>query len=174
MKMYHYVAKGNNVLEKGLLSLAANPNADLAYYYRRSGAQDYEGIVRWMESCFSGRSRSIRCFTETIKWHNRCLNLKRFIENADLFSFDIEALVKDGLLDAVYVSPSILDVPDIDEETCCDELLFPLSSYKDIDFSPVDWSVCDEKLGRRFAYVRYYLAIVKGGVIPPQYLTLEK
>jgi len=174
MKMYHYVAKGNNVLEKGLLSLATNPDADLSYYYKRSDAQDYDGIVRWMENCFSGRSRGIRCFTEKIKWHERCLNLKNFIENADLFSFDVEVLAKDGLLDAVYVSTSVLDVPDIDEKNCCDEGLCPLSSYREIDFSPIDWSVCDEKLGRRFAYVRYYLAIVKDGVIPPQYLTLEK
>jgi len=173
MKMYHYVMKGNNVLEKGLLSLAANPNADLRYYYKRSGATTHSDIVKWMENCFAGRSRGIRCFTETIKWHERCLHLKKFIANADLFSFDVEDLVRDGLLEAVYVSPSVLDVPGLDEKTCCDEVLQHLSSYKDIDFSPVDWSVCDDETGRRFAYVRYYSLIIKNGIIPPGYLTKE-
>ena len=49
-----------------------------------------------------------------------------------------------------------------------------LISVKDIDFSPVDWSICNDKLGRRFAYVRYYLLVIKDGLIPPEYITTEK
>jgi hypothetical protein len=37
----------------------------------------------------------------------------------------------------------------------------------------VDWSVCDEKLGLRFSVVPYYLIVLKGGVIPPEYIKLE-
>ena len=33
-----------------------------------------------------------------------------------------------------------------------------------------DLVLCDDELDRRFAYVRYYLIVVKGGVIPPKYL----
>ena len=32
---------------------------------------------------------------------------KPFIEKADLFSIDLEALAKDGLIEEVYVSPAI-------------------------------------------------------------------
>ena len=38
-------------------------------------------------------------------------------------------------------------------------------------YSPIDWSVCNDKLGRRFAYIRYYLVIVKDGIIPPRYIS---
>lgn len=37
MKLYHYVMKGNDVLDKGLLSFQKNPNADLSYYFKRTG-----------------------------------------------------------------------------------------------------------------------------------------
>lgn len=78
---------------------------------------------------------------------------------------------KDGIIEAVYVSPSVLDIPDIEEQQDCDELWFKLENgIADIDYSPLDWSVCDDELGRRFAYVRYYLIVVKGGVIEPKYL----
>ena len=49
-----------------------------------------------------------------------------------------------------------------------------LNGIDDIDYSPIDWSVCDDKLHRRFAYVRYYLIVVKGGVIEPKYLKIAK
>ena len=44
----------------------------------------------------------------------------------------------------------------------------------DIYYSPIDWSVCDDELHRRFAYARYYLIVVKGGVIEPKYLKIVK
>ena len=52
MKLYHYAPKGNTVLKRGLLSFAKNPNANLAYYIRRSGANTFQGILKWFESCF--------------------------------------------------------------------------------------------------------------------------
>lgn len=172
MKLYHYVTKGNNVLEKGLLSFANNPNANLRHYFKRTGGKTtHKEICDWMESCFVGRSRAIRGFSEPIKWTEHSIHcLKEFIDNADKFEIDISAMNKDGLIEAVYVSPSILDFPDITEEKGMDEILQKLSGINDIDYSPIDWSICDDESGRRFAYVRYYLIVVKDGVIPPKYL----
>ena len=99
---------------------------------------------------------------------------KPFIDNADLFSIDLMALQKDGLIEAVYVSPAIRPNLDKDLPHDIDELLIKLASISDIDTSPVDWSVCDEKLGLWFAVVPYYLVVIKGGIIPPEYITLEK
>lgn len=175
MKLYHYAAKGNTVLKDGILSLAQNPNAELGYYNKRSGATTHEGVVQWMENCFAGRSRGIRGFSEPIRWTENSLSLKEFVNNADMFSIDLDALVQDGLLEAVYVSPPI----PIDPEalppkgigfTDVDEVLVKLGSIADISVEAVDWSVCNDKLGRRFAFVPYYLIIVKNGVIPPQYI----
>lgn len=130
-----------------------------------------------MENCFKGRSNGIRFFTETIKWHDKALSvLKSFIDRCDVFSVDINLLEKDGLVDAVYLSPSFSDNPDYDGNPKykwgCDEELIKLNSVS-IDFSPIDWSICDDETGRRFAFVRYYLIVIKDGMIPPKYLSLE-
>lgn len=98
---------------------------------------------------------------------------KPFIENADLFSIDLEALTKDGLIEAIYVSPAINPNTDKDLLQGVDEILVKLNSINDIDTSPVNWSVCDEKLGLRFSVVPYYIIVIKGGVIPPKYITQE-
>ena len=173
MKLYHYIAKPNTALKNGILSFAKNPNADLKYYHKRSGETTHEGIVKWMENCFEGRSRGIRGFSETVKWTDKSLSLKDFIDNADMYSMDLEALDKDGLLEAVYISPSVMDVPTMKELWNSDELLIKLYDYKDISTRPIDWSVCNDELGRRFAYVPYYIIVIKGGVIPPKYITKE-
>ena len=172
MELYHYIAKGNNAMEKGILSFANNPDADLHYYFKRTGGKTtHKEICEWMESCFIGRSRAIRAFSEPIKWTDKSIHcLKDFIDNADQFEIDITAMDKDGLIEALYVSPSILDIPNIKEEECADEILQKLNSIEDIDYTSVDWSVCDDELGRRFAWVRYYLIVVSGGIIPPKYL----
>ena len=176
MKLYHYVTKGNDVLEKGLLSFALNPNADLSFYAKRTGGETtHDGVCKWMENCYTGRSRAIRGFSEPIKWTERSIHcLKDFINNADMFEIDITALNQDGLIEAVYVSPSVLDRPQAIKENVSDELWEKIDGINDIDYSPIDWSVCDDKLGRRFAFVRYYLIVVKGGIIPPKYLKKVK
>ena len=173
MKLYHYIAKPNTALEEGILSFANNPNADLRYYHKRSGETTHDGIVKWMENCFEGRSRGIRGFSEPVKWTNDSLSLKDFIDNADMYSIDLEALDKDGLLEAIYISPSVADCPTLKEQWDSDELLIKLYDYKDISVRPIDWSVCNDELGRRFAYVPYYIIVIKGGVIPPKYIKKE-
>ena len=174
MKLYHYVARPNNVLEKGLLSFAANPDADLSYYFKRSGAATHQGIIDWMESCFEGRSRAIRAFSEPLQWTDKSVKMiKSFVDTADKFSIDISALDRDGLLEGVYVSPAIKFTNPSEIPYNVDEVLVKLNSINEIDFSPIDWSVCNDELGLRFSVVPYYLIIIKGGIIPPRYLTLE-
>ncbi|MBR2300320.1 MAG: hypothetical protein IJ870_07120 [Alphaproteobacteria bacterium] len=171
MKLYHYVKRPNNVLEKGLLSIAMNKNTDLSYYLKRSGAKTHDEVCQWMESTFEGRSRGIRAFTEPCQWTERSLYcIKSFVDQADLFEINIEAMDKDGLIEAVYISPSVLDLPNVNEEQCIDEILQKIKGIKEIDCSPIDWNVCDDELGHRFAFVRYYLLVVQNGVIPPKYL----
>lgn len=171
-RLYHYVAKGNTVLTDGLLSFARNPNADLGYYFKRSGKTTHAEIVSWFESKFAGRSRGIRAFPCPIRPTEKSGSLQNFIENADLFAIDVNALNAAGLIDAVYVSPPVTAVPDITDVPDADEPLYRLPDIRAIDTSPIDWSVCDDSLGRRFAYVRYYLLVVAGGVIPPRFIEL--
>ena len=144
--LYHYVQKGNNVLQNGLLSFAQNPEADLSYYQQRSGQNTHQEICLWMEHC-----------------------LKDFADQCDLFKINVAKLCQDGLLEAIYVSPSVLEKNPANPH---DELLDKLTDISEIDYSPLDWHLCDDKLGRRFAYIRYYLLIIQGGIIPPKYLNL--
>ena len=172
MKLYHYVKKGNNVLEKGLLSFAANPDADLSFYTKRTGGETtHDAVCKWMENCYTGRSRAIRGFTEPIKWTERNIRcLKDFVNSADMFEIDIDRMDKDNLIEAVYLSASVLDRPQAIKANVSDELWEKIEGINAIDYSPIDWSVCDDELGHRFAFVRYYLIVVKGGITPPKYL----
>lgn len=80
---------------------------------------------------------------------------------------------KDGFIEDVYASPAIRPDLNSDLPQNCDEVLIKLNSINDIDTSPIDWSVCDEKLGLRFSVVPYHLVVIKGGIIPPLYITKE-
>lgn len=175
MKLYHYITKGNTALQNGILSFAQNPQANLHYYYKRTGGETtHEGIVKWMENCFAGRSRAVHGFSEPIRWTEKSINMfKPFIENADLFSIDLNALQKDGLIEAVYASPALRPNLNSDLPQDCDEVLVKLDSISKIDTSPVDWTVCNEKLGLRFSVVPYYLIVIRGGIIPPKYIAKE-
>ena len=174
MDLYHYIGKGNHALQDGILSFAKNPNAQLGYYYRRTGGETtHAGIVKWMEKSFPGRSRSIRALIEPLQWTERSRHgIKELVIDAcDLFKIDVSALDKDGLLEAVYVSPSILGK---ENEYPDDEPLYKLSGIDEIDFTPNDYSILDDEKGRRFAFLRYYLLVIKGGIIPPQYIKQVK
>lgn len=62
-KLYHYITKGNNALKQGILSFANNPQADLHYYYKRTGGETtHSGIVKWMENCFEAAAAPFAVF----------------------------------------------------------------------------------------------------------------
>ena len=180
MKLYHYAKKENTILQDGLLSFSKSNLFNINDYNKRiDGLKNKEDVIAWMESCFAGRSRGIRFFTETIKWHDEAIDvLKNFVDNRFLYSIDLDKVAKDGLIETVYVSPPLYEHPDYQENDAhfrwgCDEIYIKLNSINDIDFSPVDWTFCNDKLGHRFAFVRYYLLIIKDGIILPKYVRLE-
>ena len=181
MKLYHYIPKDNTIKTDGLQSFAKSKTVNLkSYLWRDENLKTQEDVIEWLEKCFTGRSRGIRFFTEPIKWNEQSVDLlKNFAENNVLISVDVDKLDADGLIESIYVSPPLgdkhpecLEHPELMGK--CDEFYEKLASVKDIDFSPVDWSICNDKLGRRFAYVRYYLLVIKDGLIPPEYITTEK
>ena len=172
MKLYHYDPKGNDVLKRGILSFAKNPKSDISYYFRRSGETTHAGIVKWMENCFKGRSRGVRLLIEPLQYTERTLKgIKGLIDASELFEVDVDALNNDGLIEAVYVSPSLLDAQ---PENKWDELLVKLNDLSEIDLTPNDYTILDDEKGWRFAFMRYYLFIIKDGIIPPKYIRLVK
>lgn len=148
MHLYHYSPKENSILSAGVLSFAKNPKADINYYIKRSGKTTHSDIVKWMESCFAGRSRGIRLLIEPLQHTQNTPSIRKFIETSDLFKIDISALKKDGLIEAVYVSPSVLEKEPQNQN---DEVLYQLSDLTEIDFTPNDYSVLDDEKGWRYS-----------------------
>ena len=167
MKLYHYVAKPNNAVREGIFSFAKSPNVNLNYYMKRSGCKTQAEISEWMEKCFLGRSRGIRLLIEPLQYTKRTPKIKEFIESADLFEVDVSAMDKDGLIEAIYVSPSVLEK---EPENKNDEALYKIAGLSEIDLTTNDYEILDDEKGWRFAFMRYYLFIIKDGIIPAKYI----
>ena len=167
MKLYHYIQRPHTAHTDGILSFSCNRNADISYYIKRSGCTTHTDIANWMENCFIGRSRGIRAFIEPLQPSTKAPSVQQFINQSDLFEIDVSALQKGGLLEAVYHSPSVLTHP---PQNKSDETLYKLNSINEIDFTPNDYTRLNDKKGYRFAFLRYYLLVLKNGVIPPQYI----
>lgn len=177
MKLYHYAAKGHTVMEEGLHSFATSPHVDLGYYTYRSGKKTQAEIAEWMETFFTGYSRGIRCFTEPIQGTTK--RLKSLIQNSDLIEIDLDALIRDGLVESIWVKRPLSPDDDIRQKQITElesrhqdgfELL---RSPDEIDYSPINWNICDDKKGWRFAFTGFYLLVMKNGNIPPTYLKMK-
>ena len=176
MKLYHHAPKGSHILKTGLFSFSKSPQVDLGYYIYRSGKKTQAEISEWMEGFFPGYSRGIRCFTEPIQPTTK--HLKSLVEATDVYKIDLDGLIRDKLLEAVYVKRPLSADDKIREKQVAEweanhrDGFDPLSSPDEIDYSPINWDICDDKKGWRFAFTGFHLIILKDGVIPPKYLTL--
>ena len=164
MKLYHYAPIENTVLSDGLLSISCIQK-DLRAYAHRAGSDDKEEILAWLDKTFDGRSRALSCLTKPIKWQNNDPVLKRIVDNSVLFSFDLDELVKDNLVEAIWCKNG-------SESGGYNEKFFQVKP-EEIDFSPLEWERVDAAKDMLYAVVRHYLLVMKNGVIPPKYLTRE-
>ena len=79
MKLYHYAPKKNTIKNDGFLSISQR-DMDLKSYIYRAKSDKKEDILKWLDSTFYGRSRSISCLTEKIKWRGNDPVLKNIIK----------------------------------------------------------------------------------------------
>jgi len=165
MKLYHYAPKNNTCLTDGILSMSKNPS-NLKSYFKRAGSENKEDILHFLENTFAGRSRSISCLTEPINWQNNDVALKKIVDSSELFSFELDELLRDNLIESIWCKKSC-GANGINEQ-------FVKIIYDDIDTSPLSWNNCDSSKGLLFGVIRHYLIVLKEGFIPPQYLTREK
>lgn len=164
MRLYHYAPIENTVLSDGLLSISCIQK-DLRAYAHRAGSDDREEILAWLDKTFDGRSRAISCLTEPIKWQNNDPVLKCIVDNSALFSFDLDELVKDDLIEAIWCKNG-------SEAGGYNEKFFQVKP-EEIDFSPLKWERVDAARDMLYAVIRHYLVVMKNGVIPPKYLKRE-
>ncbi len=164
MRLYHYAPKENTVIERGLLSISKGPR-DLRAYAHRAGSENRDEIMAWLDKTFAGRSRAISCLTEPIKWQGNDAVLKAIVDRSALFSFELEDLLKAGLVESIWCKNS-------SEAGGYNEKFFEVKQ-EDIDLSPLTWEKVDAAKDLLYAVVRHYLIVLKGGYIPPEYLREE-
>ena len=165
MKLYHYAPKVNTIKEKGLLSISKGPR-DLRAYAHRAGSENRDEIMAWLDKTFAGRSRAISCLTEPIKWQGNDAVLKAIVERSALFSFELDDLIKAGLVESIWCKNG-------SDAGGYNEKFFEVKP-EDIDLSPLTWEKVDAAKDLLYAVVRHYLIVLKDGYIPPQYLREEQ
>lgn len=164
LKMYHYAKPGNTILTNGLKSIRSS-GCNLQSYTLRAGSNDPEKIFNWLESTFDGRSNSISCLTERIIWQGNDKALEFIAKNYELFSFDLQRLVNDGIVCAIWCKYAS-DVGGYNEK-------FKKVNLNEIDFSPLPWQKCNSKQNLLFGVIRHYMLVLKNGYIPPKYINRE-
>ena len=164
MKLYHYAPKENTVKKEGLLSISQGPR-NLKAYAHRAGSENREDIIAWLDKTFAGRSRAISCLTEPIKWQGNDAVLKAIVERSALFSFEIDALIKAGLIESVWCKNG-------SAAGGYNEHFYPVKP-EEIDLSPLAWEKVDADKDLLYAVIKHYLIVLKDGYIPPQFLTEE-
>ena len=162
MKLYHYAPIKNTILTEGIFSFAQGAG-DIKPYIRRAKSEKRAEIIRWMEMSFPGRSRAISCITEPIVWQGNDPMLYQFVKERTLFSIDLDRLVADRLIEAVWCQEG--------QGTAPDQNRFYQVSPEKIDFSPLPWHLCNRDKGLFFGVIRHYFVITKNGHIPPGYLS---
>lgn len=164
MKLYHYAPQKNTVKEKGLLSISKGPR-DLKAYAHRAGSENKDDITAWLDKTFAGRSRAISCLTEPIKWQGNDAVLKAIVDRSALFSFELDDLVKAGLIESIWCKNG-------SDAGGYNEKLFEVKP-EEIDSSPLTWEKVDAVKDLLYAVIRHYLIVLKDGYIPPQFLKEE-
>lgn len=173
MRLYHYTSKDNTVLTDGLFSYSKHP-IDLKRYSSYAKSNKRKDVVAWMEKTFPGRSRSISCLTEPVKWRGNDPVLKKIVTGSVLFSFELDDLIKDGLVESIWCRDDLakkgrrLRMP---KEAGCDQYFYHV---KKIDTSPLTWNLVDTKNQLLYGAVRHYMLVMKDGIIPAKYLRQEK
>ncbi|MBR1916216.1 MAG: hypothetical protein IJ830_07270 [Alphaproteobacteria bacterium] len=163
MKLYHYAPKENTLLKDGLLSISKVQNSySLKAYAHRAGSENRSDIIAWLEKTFPGRSRSISCLTEPIKWQNNDEVLKKIVDGTVLFSFELDDLIKDHLVESIWCKNGS-DANGYNEQ-------FYQITPEQIDLSPLAWEKVNSSKGFLYAVIRHYLIVLKDGYIPPRYL----
>lgn len=164
-KLYHYCPKNNSVAREGIYSVFRAGDEVLGKYYKRAGSEIREDVLQWLEKSFSGRSRAVSCLTEKIVWEGNDPMLKDLVAENSLFSFDLDELICDGLVEAVYCKEG--SGPNGENES------FKKTDPEKMDFSPLPWHLCNKEKGLLFGVIRHYLIVLNSGFIPSRYLTEE-
>ena len=173
MRLYHYAPKTNTILQNGLYSYAKHPHLQRSYAVPAKSDKKKD-IIAWMENnIFPGRSKAISCLTEPMQWRNNDPVLKKIVKSSTLFSFELDDLLKAGLVEAIWCR----------DDLACKGHKYVIDKHaqyfyevkpEEIDTSPLTWGKVDPSKKLMYGAVRHYMVVMKKGIIPPEYLRPEK
>lgn len=161
MKLYHYIPKDSDFVNEGILSVSQIPE-EILKDGKRVGSDNPKVISDWLETTFTGRIRSISALTEPVCWQGNDPMLKEWVEQKRLMEVDFKNLLKDGLIESVWVK-------DGSTANGKNEKIIRIQ-YDQIDFSPLPWHLCSKEKGMFFGVIRHYFLVMKDGNIPPKYI----
>lgn len=173
MKLYAYIHQPvlECVLKEGYLSVSMQENPPVLCVYRNwAKSEKREDIINYLESTFEGRSRSISCLPEFAPDDDyEHPYLDNLVKSSKVISFDLNNMIKDGVVEAIYCK----DCSQTVKEDMEFENIYKVDNFE-IDFTPLDWHSCAVKYGSPFNMLRHYMLVLKDGMVPPKYIKQEK
>lgn len=180
MRVYLYTYAYEKIKKEGYKSLFLfDKESDdyknaLQIHKRSANSENIDDIVAYLEQTFNGRMRSICVVSEKApieEYKHPYLNY--LVHHADVISFDLNQLINDGIVEAIYckdLRETILTNPSF-------ENIYKIDDIKDIDLTPYDWHLCgnDEYIKYSpWATIKHYFLVLKNGYIPTKYISLER
>lgn len=91
-----------------------------------------------------------------------------------LFSFELDDLVKDGLVESIWCRNDMAKKGrKLHIHKGCDNYFYQVKP-NEIDTSPLTWEKVDIKNQLLYGAVRHYMIVLKKGIVPPKYIKQEK
>ncbi len=179
MKVYLYTYAYDKIKKEGYKSLSRfDENSDyykdaLLIHQSSAKSQNLNDILEYLEKTFKGRLRSICVITDIAaieEYKHPYLNW--LVHYADVISFDLNQLIKDGIVEDIYCK----DLRQTALKDASFENIYRINDIDEIDFTPNDWHLCENEQYKNlspWATIKHYFLVLKDGVIPPKYITLE-
>ena len=136
-------------------------------------SDNFDDILSYLEKTFEGRLRSICVITDIAplqEYQHPYLNW--LVHYADVISFDLNQLIKDGIVEAIYCK----DLRQTALKDASFENIYKINNVEEVDLTPNDWHLCEEERYKSFspwATIKHYFLVLKNGFIPTEYATLE-
>lgn len=179
MKVYLYTYAYDKIKKEGYKSLSMfDEKSD---YYRNAllvhkssaKSENMNDILEYLENTFNGRLRSICVITDIAPMEEyKHPYLDWLVHHADVLSFDLIQLINDGIVEDIYCK-------DLRQTALVDasfENIYKINNINEIDLTPNDWHLCEKEQYKKlspWATIKHYFLVLKNGVIPQQYITLE-
>ncbi len=179
MKVYLYTYAYEQIKKEGYKSLSMfdkkSEHYKVALLTHKSSAKSekLEDIEAYLENTFTGRMRSICVITDVAPMEEyKHPYLNYLVHNAKVISFDLEQLLKDGIVEEIYCKDNRQSAL----QDASLENIYKINNLSEIDLTSNDWHLCEQDQYNNLSpwtTIKHYFLVLKDGIIPAKYITLE-